>query len=501
MGIRVILNQPWYFGERPETQDCKKDDPSCNKIADGDDIFLQFETDPCDSPILCDSDFTAVTGNLVTNGDFEGSASGWTLGATWTYADGKVTSDDTVASNLSQNISGGLNQDECYVLIFTVSDYVAGTLTPILGGISGTSVTANGTYREVIVAGASSSLIFAATGNPNEFSLDNVQVYSLGFCWCPDNGNLYSSSEQPGLLCHIPGAETILTQVGVVPPVVTGRLYRVRITVSDSSAGGVHAIVGAAAVSDETTGNGTFTSYVLADGNNNFEIVMSSDFDGCITDVLVAEMPTQVNVGVVDLDGNLVQDLTFYTSYNDDRINLEVNTSDFSFDYGCYRLYYADPCEVYPEPITSNCFSWRATHPGTKLIRATDTEGDLRFSYDFRWETTTFYLQQRVEANFRRPSRDTKSNTDRFSTGRHFRSYAEKSKRWELVIVGLDETQHDCMDTMWGCRVVEIDEIQYFSDYDEYSPLWDELGVENIADVKIEVTRRDDVIFSDNCNR
>lgn len=502
--IEVIPNQPWIFEDRPETTDCKKTDPACNKIADGDDIYIQFKTDACGSPLLCDQDFGSAIGNLVTNGDFNGSAAGWTLGATWSYnADHYMDSNDTVGSFLTQSIPA-INEDECYVVVFTVTNYVSGTLTPQVGGVGGTGVTANGVYRQVIVAGNSGELRFAATGNPNEFSLSNVQLYSMGACWCPDNGNLYSTANQVGLFCHVPGSETTITQVTVTPPIIISHLYRVQITVSNRTAGFVYAIVGTSTQSEHFVGNGSFTDYVLADGNNNFQIVMSSDFDGCITDVLVYEFPTSVNMGVVDENGDLVQDLTAYGQYRDNRVTLHVNTSDFSFDHGCYRFFYADPCEMAPEPVISNCFSWQEEHPKTRYVTAidrSDTDPDTRYSYGFQWYQNTFYLIQRVECNFRRPGKNTKANTGRYSTGVRFRSYAEKAKHWELVIVGLDETQHDAMDTMWGCKNIEIDGVGYFSDYDEYNPLWDELGAENIADVKIEVTRKDDIIFSDNCNR
>lgn len=504
MAIEYIENQPWIFQERNETQECKKDEDVCNLIADGDGIFWQVIATPCEGAVLCDPDFGSALGNLVTNGDFAGSAAGWTLGATWTYADEHVTTDDTVSSALSQTIASGLNEDECYVLAFTISNYVSGQLNPVLGGTGGTVVSGNGTHRQVIVAGATDVLQLFSLGNPNEFSLDDVQLYSLGVCWCPDNGNLYSVSDPTGLLCHVPGVETTITQVGVTPPIVTGNRYRVRVTISDSSAGSVSFIVGAAATTTDFEGNGTHTDYVTADGNNNFEIVMSSDFDGCITDVLVAEMPSSINMGVVDLDGNLMQDLTAYVSSDDDRYTLAVNTDDFTFDYGCYKLFHLDPCDGDADPITSNCFNYRATHPGTRLIKALDrneTDPAVRYSYGFKWNGVTFYLQQRVECHFRKPGRETASNTDRFSTGRHFRSYAEKSKKWELAIIGLDETQHDCMDTMWGCALVDIDGTYYFAEYEEYRPDWDEAGYNVRADIAIEVSRRDDVIFSDNCNR
>lgn len=90
---------------------------------------------------------------LTTNGAFA-SDTGWTKGTGWTIGSGKADCDgtQTAVSDLEQNQA--LTAGVSYTLTYTLSSVTAGSLTPRLGGTSGTTRTANGTYTEIIVCGA-----------------------------------------------------------------------------------------------------------------------------------------------------------------------------------------------------------------------------------------------------------------------------------------------------------------------------------------------------------
>lgn len=505
MGLSFIDNQPWIFQDRNEYQTCQKDEPVCNLIADGDEVFFQFKNDPCGASLLCDTDFSGEGGDVISNGAFESSGAGWTFaGPEWAYNAGGYMDVVTVGTQplLSQSISGGINDGNCYIVRYTILNYVSGSITPILAGTSGTPVSADGTYSEVFTAGIVDELLSFSPDVNSEMSITDIQLYDMGACWCPDNGNLYHPPTGTNMMCHIPGAETVLTQVNTIPPIVNGKYYKIQITISGSTAGTVHYIVGAAAVSTDFSGNGSFTDYVFADGDDNFAIVFSSDFDGCVTDILVYEMTTDIDFGVVQLNESAVQELSAYLTFVDNYVFVNFDTSAFSFDHGCYRLVVGDPCSM--EFYYSNCFNWQASFPDTRQVIAIDrvsTDPSSRYSFGFYWLSTNFYLVQRVGLNFRRPSKETKFSDDRFSTGSRFKSYAEQSKKWELAIEHLDETKHDCMALQWQCKSVSIDGVEYFTQDEEYNPLWDDNNYLPYADVKINVTRKQDVIFADNCNR
>lgn len=90
---------------------------------------------------------------LTTNGAFAAD-SGWTKGTGWTIGSGKADCDgtQTAVSDLSQNQT--LTAGVLYTITFTISSRSAGTLTPRLGGTSGTARSADGTYTEQIICGA-----------------------------------------------------------------------------------------------------------------------------------------------------------------------------------------------------------------------------------------------------------------------------------------------------------------------------------------------------------
>lgn len=115
---------------------------------------------------------------LVVNGDFA-SDTVWTKGTGWTISGGSANRVPSAGSeNLTQNI---LTVGKYYELTFTVSNYVAGSVTPLIG-VSGNlvSVTANGTYTYRGVCAGNTTLYFQ--GNPaSNLSIDNVSCKEITF--------------------------------------------------------------------------------------------------------------------------------------------------------------------------------------------------------------------------------------------------------------------------------------------------------------------------------
>ncbi len=99
---------------------------------------------------------------LVTNGTFDLDSS-WTKGTGWTIAAGVASCDGSQAgdSDLEQVIAS-LTNLASYVVTFTVSGYSAGTITPVVGTTAGTARSADGTFTETIVCGASTDFALRA---------------------------------------------------------------------------------------------------------------------------------------------------------------------------------------------------------------------------------------------------------------------------------------------------------------------------------------------------
>ncbi len=113
---------------------------------------------------------------LVTNGGFTGSAAGWVLGTGWAYsADTMVKNVDGIGT-CSQTVP--IVVGKRYRLNFWISGFTVGTVTPSIGGFTGTARGANGHYKEIFVASSTADLAFTPT-NTARFTLDTVSVQEV----------------------------------------------------------------------------------------------------------------------------------------------------------------------------------------------------------------------------------------------------------------------------------------------------------------------------------
>lgn len=112
--------------------------------------------------------------DVVTNGNF-GADSDWLKGSNWRIAGGVADQSTPTASDLSQVPTIPLVAGRSYEVVFTVSNFVAGTVTPKVGGTSGTARSSDATFTEIIVAGADGKLTFTASAT---FNMD-IDVVTL----------------------------------------------------------------------------------------------------------------------------------------------------------------------------------------------------------------------------------------------------------------------------------------------------------------------------------
>lgn len=109
---------------------------------------------------------------IAQNGSFATDTL-WTKGAGWTIGAGVATAAGAISTAISQVPVLTVVAGQAYAFTYTITRS-AGGLIPSLGGQNGTERTASGTYREVIVAAATTPLAF--TGNGFTGTLDNVSV-------------------------------------------------------------------------------------------------------------------------------------------------------------------------------------------------------------------------------------------------------------------------------------------------------------------------------------
>lgn len=123
---------------------------------------------------------TTSAAELVTNGTFTGSATGWTVGAGWAYGANAVTA--TLSNGaLSQSIT--LPANSFSLISFVTTAFAAGTMAVTVGGVSVTGLSAiasNATWTGTFFnAGGAKTLAFTGTGLT--ITLDSVSVTQMLF--------------------------------------------------------------------------------------------------------------------------------------------------------------------------------------------------------------------------------------------------------------------------------------------------------------------------------
>ena len=125
------------------------------------------------------SQLTTQTGTLgdelVTNGTFTGSATGWTLGTGWQYVSNLVRKNADGTGTLSPTIPITIVAGNYYTLTFTISNWTVGSVTPSIGGVILDSIGQNQIYIRTFKATATDNLIFTPT-NTSRFYIDVVSV-------------------------------------------------------------------------------------------------------------------------------------------------------------------------------------------------------------------------------------------------------------------------------------------------------------------------------------
>lgn len=113
----------------------------------------------------------------ISNGNFTGGSSGWSLASGWTYSSNAVSHSSNGTGVLSQSPTnfyvGG-----AYQLTYTISALTAGTVTPTVGGKTLTQRNANGTYSERFISTNTSALVFTPS-NTARFTIDSISLVEL----------------------------------------------------------------------------------------------------------------------------------------------------------------------------------------------------------------------------------------------------------------------------------------------------------------------------------
>ena len=122
----------------------------------------------------------AYNSKFITNGNMNRTGT-WTLGTSWQVNDsnsGVADLSRPTLSDISQPLSPTMVEGVSYRVTFTIADRTAGTLKPKVGGTSGTEISGNGTFTEIITAGANGLLAFSSSSTWDG-TLDDVIISEM----------------------------------------------------------------------------------------------------------------------------------------------------------------------------------------------------------------------------------------------------------------------------------------------------------------------------------
>jgi hypothetical protein len=231
---------------------------------------------------------------LVTNGEFS-TDSDWTKGSGWSISNGKAISNNSTSS-IYQSTGSNYTSGKTYKIVFTVSDYVSGSVRPEITNVIGSNVSSNGTFTQYIVA--TSSAIGEELKAVNFIgSIDNVSVKEVGQNWSLEGG----WSVENGLLVNDgTGVNLSATQSGFF---TVGNKYRVSLDIKSITQGSLEIYLGFPQSDVKTINSiGSYTYYIIATGNTTFYIKPLNNFIGSIDNVSVKEVAQ--NWSVANDDAN-----------------------------------------------------------------------------------------------------------------------------------------------------------------------------------------------------
>lgn len=183
MAIEILPNQPVLFRPTSWREPCPCDDCNdCMMVQGADYIYAQVKMNPCGDDFICGQ--PVLGPELVVNGSFDGSTGWLEAGNNWTINPG--TDCYTLADGagvLYQTIAG-LTIGGAYRLTFTISSYVAGTLTPFLWSNAGAAVSANGDYTQDITVTLSVNNFLDFIDNAWNGCITNISLTKMPTdCW------------------------------------------------------------------------------------------------------------------------------------------------------------------------------------------------------------------------------------------------------------------------------------------------------------------------------
>lgn len=354
MPVKVLLGQPIKLLPYHEPRQCQVGDDPCYMHQPTDPVRMQFKQISFGPPAgSCAPQFQTLGDEVLSNGDFAGSATDWVL-VNATYGSDKVCFNGSPVATVTQSVV--LDASVFYKFLFVVSGITTGTMVLSAGGTALMSVTEDGTYTLYAHPGLFNDVVLS-TSDSCDGCIESISVKQLFPCWDYDNVDFvptFNSQTFGNKITHTPGSATTFTAANAM---AQGGYYQCQIRVQGRTQGSVQMFAGDADnISTAITQNGIFTQFLIGNQTGasvgdpiDFLFTMDADFDGTIEYLYTFVLRRDFICTLLDTDGVPIADLSSNLIYSDDYVTLSFSglNSITGFDgnpvpYGCYKIALSD---------------------------------------------------------------------------------------------------------------------------------------------------------------
>lgn len=305
-------------------------------------LYLQFKQTPCGGNLVCDGNFEFSPTEILTNTEFLGGTTGWTLGAGWAYGTDNVEHTPGSTANLLQGGHTFLT-GKTYLVTVTFSNRTVGGIKPFIGaGNTAISIQqgTGGTTTRYITMTTDETDFWLAPTTDFDGTVEMVSVKLVSACWEFDNSWILSD----GSACHVPGTAGNIAQTIILPSVST--YYNANFIVRGITKGFMDVLIGGQLIGTVNE-DGDYILYGYSLGTDDkITFSASSDFDGCVTDVSAFLLQEEFSLELIDLFGNVVLGISYDTFIDLNDVTLRISSV---IDPGCYRVRLNSSCEDFDQ--------------------------------------------------------------------------------------------------------------------------------------------------------
>ena len=116
--------------------------------------------------------------NQISNGAI-GTGTGWTAGTDWSFAGGKAVKASGAGSGTLAHDAFAAVVGHTYRVVYTMSSWSSGSVTPSLGGVDGDAYGEDGTGTTDITATTTGGFTFTPGADTDAYSIDDVYIIDL----------------------------------------------------------------------------------------------------------------------------------------------------------------------------------------------------------------------------------------------------------------------------------------------------------------------------------